>query len=175
VSKNKIIAAIALTAAFAANAQSNKVYGEVGVTSLTVTELGYTAKPSMVRGLIGQELNENFAIEGMLATGLSDGNFNVSGVNVGIKVDNAYGAYLKAKANPSNDLEVFARVGFNKMNITASALGYSASDSGSDTAIGAGLKFALAKDVKLAVDYMTYYQKNGIKATGYTVGLGFNF
>ena len=53
--------------------------------------------------------------------------------------------------------------------------GYSVSDTGGDTAYGLGLSYKLSETMSLNADYMRYYNKNSVKGTGFTVGLGMRF
>ena len=42
-------------------------------------------------------------------------------------------------------------------------------------AYGLGLSYKLSDKMSLNADYMSYYNKNDVKGTGFTVGLGIRF
>jgi opacity protein-like surface antigen len=189
------LAAIALTcltvsAAFAQKAPGG-VYGELGYTQVTIASANAAAptfKPSALRGIVGYEINRNFAVEGMLAFGIADGSADgtvtVNGVpgpgTVKVRLDTTYGVYAKAKAEVSPGLEVFGRLGFTKANysstITAAGVGSgSLSDSSDGPSWGLGASYAVSPTLAMNVDYMSYVDKNGLKATGPTFGVSFKF
>jgi len=56
-----------------------------------------------------------------------------------------------------------------------SSRGYAISDSGGDMAYGAGLSYRITDTTSLNADYMSYYNKDGVKGTGFTIGLGMRF
>lgn len=178
--KSKILIAglLATSVTFASAQSANNdpaLYGEIGYASLRVKDSGYSMSPTAIRGILGYSINKNLDVEGMLGFGVSKSTVNVSGTNVDVKVGNMVGVYLKPKVNLSNDVELFARLGYAKSGIEASARGTSISDSGSDTSYGLGVKFKVANNTSLVMDYMNYYDKDGIKATGFSVGMGFKF
>lgn len=176
--KSAVVAA-ALASALGAHAQAQSaaspVYGELGWTSVTYKESGYKLNPKMVRAIVGTDLNPNLSIEGMFGFGVADDNVTIQGVRVTGEINNAWGVFLKPKANIAPNLDVFARLGYVKTKVTASVPGYALSDSGGDTAYGAGLSYKLTETTSLNADYMSYYNKDGVKGTGFTIGLGMRF
>lgn len=158
-------------------AQSGGMYGEVGLTSVKVSSDGYSLTPRVLRGVVGYEVNPNFAIEGMVGFGVSDDTVTVSGFKVAGEVDHMIGLFVKPKVAVSPDLELFARAGFVRTKVTASLSGFglSASDSQSDVSYGVGLAYSISKGTSLNLDYMSYYNKDGVKANGVTLGVGFKF
>ena len=116
--------------------------------------------------------------------GSADGTVTVNGVpgpgTVKVRLDTTYGVYAKAKAEVSPGLEVFGRLGFTKANysstITAAGVGSgSLSDSSDGPSWGLGASYAVSPTLAVNVDYMSYVDKNGLKATGPTFGVSFKF
>lgn len=165
----------------------------------TYAELGYTqlksdgsAKPSALRGIIGYDFHPNVAVEGMLGFGIRGDNesesmatpLGVATATAKVKLSNMYGIYLKPKANVSDAVELFGRLGYThakfKADGTVSVPGFPAvsfSDSGSDGGVsyGAGVNFKFSPTAYVGVDYMRYYKKDDVKVDGITVGVGFRF
>ena len=176
----KLAIASALTlAAFSASAQ---MYGEVGVSAVTYEESFQGNKlkssPVAIRGIFGYEINPNFAVEGLVAFGMSDDDVKLNGNTVArsnFKVDNVFGIYAKPKVKLTPELEGFVRAGFAQSKGTASLNGQSSSASESGFSYGLGLNYALNKTTSLNVDYMSYLDKNESKATGFTFGVGYKF
>jgi outer membrane autotransporter protein len=176
----KLAIASALTlAAFSASAQ---MYGEVGVTSVKYEESFQGAKlkssPVAIRGVFGYEINPNFAVEGLVAFGMSDDDIKLNGNTIArsnFKVDNVIGIYAKPKVKLTPELEGFVRAGFAQSNGTASLNGQSSSASESGFSYGLGMSYALNKTTSINVDYMSYLDKNVSTATGFTFGVGYKF
>ena len=168
--------------ALAAVATQAQTYGEIGVTAVTYEEsvLGVNLKssPQALRAVIGYELNENVAIEGLVGFGMSDDGVKVAGTTVAgakFEVDNVVGLYVKGKTQLADGFEAFARAGIARAKGTASYLGVSESASESGFSYGFGVSYAFDKSTSLNFDYMSYLDKNSSKATGFTLGLGFKF
>jgi len=142
---------------------------------LSYKEAGYKADPGILRAVIGTEIHPNVNLEGMIGVGVTDGTTRVGNVTVTSQVDQFWGLYVRPKVMLSPDVELFGRVGYASSKITASVPGYALSDSGNSVSYGAGVSFKVAQNTSVVADYMSYYSKNGVKATGFTVGLGFKF
>lgn len=175
--KKLMAIAAALMAAGGVQAQTAlPVYAELGYVGLTYSENGVPdIKPGVLRMLVGVEVHPNVAIEGMLGAGVKDDTVRLSGIDVKAKVDSSYGFFIKPKINPTSDLTLFARLGYSNTRIKASAMGVSVSDSGGDASYGVGLSYAFTKNAFAAVDYMSYYNKDGVKIDGFSFGLGYKF
>jgi opacity protein-like surface antigen len=177
-----LLAAGAAQAQMARGAVGN-MYGELGYTSLKIEETGVSVKPGMLRGIVGFNLHENLAVEGMLGFGIRKDNSNTtfSGVPVNIESElrHMVGIYAKPKVMLGDAVELFGRLGYadTKIRSSASVAGFSASDSssGSDWSYGLGANFNIAPRAYVGVDYMRYYNKNDTKLDGVTVSVGYRF
>ncbi len=179
--KKYLIAAAVAVASMSSQAQ---VYGELGVT-FTNVEVdmggGYMAEssPTALRAILGYEINKNLALEGMLGFGLGDDSITVSGygsTSAKMKVDTVYGFYVKPKIELAPRFELFGRFGFADVSVKTSLSGYG-SETGSDSGVsyGVGATYHFDKKLSLSADYMNYLDKDGVTATGFTIGLGMKF
>jgi opacity protein-like surface antigen len=176
------IATLLFAAAAAnANAQSGPVanaspmYGELGYTWAKVTGGGASVKPGVLRGIIGYNVHPNLAVEGMLGLGITDDGQNIAGTNVDGKVEHSLGVYLKPKMNVTPALEVFARAGYASTRVKLESQSGSASTTKGDWSYGAGLTYSLGRATYAGLDYMRYYNKDGVKADGVTLSVGYRF
>lgn len=173
-STHALVALLAVMAVGAASAQTMKkdsgYYGEVGYTPISIGDSAITFKPKLARFIVGKDIHENLAIEGMYATTLSKD--SQQGVDVSAS---GYGIFLKPKMEIAKDTEAFARVGWSKTEVKASGLGGSTSGSESDVSYGLGVQTKFTKDVYGQVDYMNYYKKDGVTAKGFTLSVGTRF
>lgn len=179
--RNLRLAALALTCltvplAFAQKAPGG-LYGELGYTMVTVSPSDAPDfKPSILRAILGYQINSNFSVEGALGMGVSDGTATIQGHDVKLKLSSLYGIYAKAKTELAPGVEAFARAGYTKANSTFAVSGQAdTSDSSDGFSWGMGASYAVSPTVALSVDYMSYTNKDNIKATGPTFGVVFKF
>ena len=195
-----ICSAILALTCIGASAQSRNamsgMYIEADYTQANVkinqdASAGVTAdtkvKPSMYKFIVGAEVHPNLAIEGMLASGGSDNSttMNVNGTptNTSMKINSAYGVYLKPKFNVTNDLELFGRIGYNRFNLTGvqnyTSGGIAYTDTlkgnGNSVAYGIGVKYNITREWSAVVDYMQYLKKDDTTINGLSFGLAYNF
>lgn len=169
--------AMATLAAGTASVQAQGLYGEVGYTPLklesSVGGLDFSSSPSNVRGIIGFELNNNLAVEGMLGLNAQDSTVKVNGINSGVKaeVDNMVGVFVKPKIQVGPGLELFGRVGAARTQLSVGG----ETDSAASVAYGLGASFQLNDALSLNADYMTYHDKDDTTLRGVTVGVGYKF
>lgn len=168
--------ALLLTTGVQAQAtKSSPLYGEIGYTSLKYSGAGLSASPAALRGIVGYGLHPNFAVEGMLGFGVKNDTINVAGTSVEVKLQHMYGAYVKARANPTPELELFARLGYAEARTKGTAAGVAVTSTDGDVSYGAGLNYKFTPSVYVGADYMIYYSKSGEKHKGFTLGLGMSF
>lgn len=143
-------------------------YAELGYSDLDLkVNAGETSTPKIVRVTVGKELHKYLAIEGMYATTASrDGKATYSGEYTG------YGLMLKPKMALTDSTELFARLGWSRSDITASAAG---ATTGSDVLSGAGIQTKFTPTVYGQIDYTNYFHRSGVKAQGWGISLGMNF
>ena len=170
-------------AQMARSATTGTAYGELGYTQLKVDDSGTSVKPGMLRGIVGYNLGDNLAVEGLLGFGVRKDSTTTTFAGVPLRVEgdvrHMFGAYIKPKVMIGNAFELFGRLGYaeTRLHATASVPGASAtsSDSGSDWSYGLGGNFNIAPRAYVGVDYMRYYKKNDTKIDGVTVSVGYRF
>lgn len=175
--KKTLVFAAALLAFGGAYAQKSTlpVYGEVGYSFIKIEDESDDIKLGALRGIAGIEVHPNVALEGMIGFGVKDENINILGTDVKVKLERFYGLYVKPKLKVTNELELFARLGYAHSKVKASALGTSSSDSEGDASYGVGASYSFSPRAYGTIDYMSYYNKDGVKANGVTLGVGFRF
>lgn len=163
-------------------AQAQSVYGELGYSalsaSLKVPVLGLSVKsePAMARAMIGISPFAGLGVEGMIGTGVNDdrlrGRSEFEGaVNSRVKVNEFLGVYLASRLR-LGPVELFGRAGVAETKLRFEGLG---SASGSDFSYGGGLRLLPTDRLTISVDYMNYFNKDGVKIDGYTLSVGLKF
>lgn len=163
-------AAATLLVGVAAHAQQaptgSPLYGELGYSWTQIHSNGAKATPGAVRGIIGYDLHPNLAVEGMLESGTKQDTDN----GVSAKIKSSYGLFLKPKYDIGNT-EVFARAGWDRTNVNLST----GDVSSNNFAYGVGVQYNITPRVNVGLDYMRLADKNGVRADGVTLGVGYHF
>ncbi|TBW50777.1 porin family protein [Marinobacter halodurans] len=128
---------------------------------------------------LGAQINPYLAGELRVGSGITDDSTTIYGVDASLEIKNLFGGYLKAGI-PTGTLVypyVVAGVSRAEVEVTASSGYYqvSNSDSGSDISYGAGVNLDIADNFAANVEYMQYYDKDGIDISGISFGGQFKF
>jgi len=176
----KALAGVSIAlAAVAAQAQT---YGEVGLVAGGHEKdmAGATRKssPNALRAVVGREVSDKLAVEGLLGLGLGRASEKVAGVKIPgaeLKWDTILGVYLKGKVNVASGLDAFARAGLVRAEATETVSGAKTSSRDSGFSYGFGVSYGLNKSTSLNFDYTSYLDKSAVKTTGFTLGVGYKF
>ncbi len=164
-------AAIATLALAAAGAQA-QLYGELGYSAVNVDGAGADIDLGAITGVVGYGVHPNLAIEGMLALGVKDDKIGAAKV----ELEHSYGIFAKPRVMLSPNFELFGRVGYVESKLKASAPGYSSlTDTDGDWAYGLGANYYFDKNTYLGANYLRFYDKDGVTADGFTIGVGMKF
>ena len=182
-SKMRLAALIALVSS-SAIAQQSPVSAEVGYTmlstKLSASGITLSSDPTMLRLLLGTELNENLDLEGMVGLASSGDDVKVNGISLSslvsnsFKVKSAYGVFIRPKTMLNDQLELFGRLGYSKLKYNMSVASLNLSDSESGMSFGVGASYKLSDTAKLTVDY-TSYVSDVADTDGITFGLRYSF
>lgn len=164
-------AAIAALAFAAAGAQA-QLYGELGYSAVKVDGAGANIDLGALTGVIGYGVHPNLAVEGMLAFGVNDDRIGAAKV----ELEHSYGLFAKPRVMLSPNFELFGRLGYVESKLKTSAPGYqSLSDTDGDWAYGVGANYYFDRNSYLGANYLQFYDKDGVKADGFTIGVGMKF
>lgn len=158
-----------------------KMYAEIGYASIGLKATDGTdsvkSAPGALTGIFGYQVHPNLAVEGFLGFGLTKDGVDLNGAATGAdsKINNAYGVFVKPSVMVSDSVELFARAGVVRTKITLSGGGISASDTDTDAAYGVGLNYSLSKTSYIQGNWMSYYNKDGVKASGFALAYGMRF
>lgn len=162
----------ALVSSVAYSQEDNKMYLEVGYARAKLEASGLFSENVGVGAVrFGYNFTPNFAAELFAAAGLDSA--DVGGVSV--KVDSAYGFYLKGKVAVGSGVELFVKPGYVHARLKASAGGQSVSDSDDSFSWAVGGQYNFTDKVYGQIDYASYYDKSGLKVSGPSISVGFKF
>ena len=165
-----IAAAAALLLAGNAQAQSAPAwYGELGYTFLKIDAGGTSFRPGAIRGLLGYAFHPMFAVEGMLAGGVSDDTKNTP-VPVTLKMNSMYGIFVRPRY-VYQTFEGFARIGWAHTDVDFRNV----SDSDSDFAWGLGANWYFDPRMYVGADWMRYSNQSNHHVDGLTFSFGYRW
>jgi len=163
---SRVLASLILVAtAGVASAQTaaKEFYVEGGLLGLKFEDSTHSKTPLLARLIVGKEINQNLAAEGMVGVTLSKDQ-DLSATTVG--------AFLKPKFEVAKDVEVFGRIGATHTGTKYNTGSYSTTRA----AYGFGVQMQINKDVYGQVDYMHYAKDDvGTNARGFTLSVGTRF
>ena len=177
--KSLLACAGACGALASAGAHAEGFYTELGYASIKVgsSSAGFSATVGDAALRVGYMFTKNFGAEVFGATGVTSGDVCCVGPSVpaSIKIDSAYGAYLKGQFEVAPSFELFAKAGWVNATAKASALGISASTSDSSFSYAIGVQWLITRNWYAQADYASYYDKSGDTAKGPSVSVGYRF
>lgn len=199
--KTILIATAATGLAAAAHAQDSGFYVEGGYQYLEIEPQGADSgvDTNAIAARTGYRFNNVFSLEGELATGIDDGEFDynvdeddfnfddnddgdlddIIAASGDIGLNYLVGLYGKAEVPLTERLGAYARAGYAYVDLDASigtpgGQTINVEDSADGPAFGAGLDFDLTENMYLKGDY-TYYSFEDTDTSGVMLGIGYKF
>jgi hypothetical protein len=87
----------------------------------------------------------------------------------------AIGVFNKPGVKVTENVELFARLGYLRTKLELSAGGMSVSDSDTGAAYGLGVNLNLTKTSYVQANWMSYYKEDGLKAQGVALAYGVRY
>jgi opacity protein-like surface antigen len=174
--KNKFAAVLlGLAVVTGAHAQESFYAGGL-LTRIDYSEDGLDAKPTAIGFNVGAKINQNFAVEGRVSTGLSDDSVQVLGViPADVKVKSLFGIYGKGILPLSDTASIYGLLGYSRVKLGIEGNGFDDSASDSDVSYGVGAEFALTNTTSLAIEWAQLLKVDDAKVSGLTLGVSFKF
>ncbi|MDP2261293.1 MAG: outer membrane beta-barrel protein [Caulobacter sp.] len=147
-------AACALLAAPAVASAETNWYADIGYTSVNVEELDANLGLGQIR--VGALFTPNLGIEGELALGLSDDTVDFLGTPVKVEMTSLAAGYVVLNWPVSDRIDIFMRAGYATFEVEADAGGGAVSESGSDSAVGFGVKGFFTENDGVRADWTNY-------------------
>ena len=134
-----------------------------------------------IYGRLGLGVNEHLSFEGRVGLGAIDDEVTVNFTNksgrtfsseLGVKLDAFFGGYIRVGTQASKDFYPYVIVGITQLARTYTLVNDDTiSESDSSSSFGVGFDFGHTESGGFNVEYMNYYDANGISVTGFSFGL----
>jgi outer membrane immunogenic protein len=185
--KKIILSTLASATLISSNAFANELYIGAGIAQLNFeaeessvsVDFGDTVTGSII---LGANITENFGIEGMLATSITDAEQTFADtLKTEMSINYAAALYAVGKVNISPEFQLYGKLGYIKadfdISLTNLNSGQKVSESGdeSDFSYGAGISYAISQTMALRGEYMSYFDKDGLTTDGFGIGLTSTF
>ena len=147
------------------------LYAGLNYTFLDVEDDGLDADLGTLSGKVGVMATPFLGFEARAGFGVDDD--EVRGVE--LSVDNFYGGYATPNLANESPVTPYAVVGFTRVEAEAKYRGVSVSDDDSDLSYGIGAHVKFAPNLSGNLEYMRYYDDDGLTLDGLGLGLQVNF
>jgi hypothetical protein len=174
----KLVVGLALCSG-AGHALATDYYFDAAATRINFSEPGHAQNPTVLRVAIGTHISDHWALEAMAGVGSGSSSAYYQSVYASYKVNSISGLYLKTQTQAGESSEVYAKLGYATIQTTttASSGGWTSSlshtSSGLSYAVGA--TYHVNKKNHLFVDFTSYDNNAGIKLSGPSIGMSFDF
>lgn len=153
-------------------------YIEAGYGLVHLQDTGASATPGVAIVRYGFQMNPNFAIEADgVATARSATLYAFNGLYeqaVDVSVSGG-GVFLKGSVDPAPGVQLFAKVGVVDARVTVAADGAWATERSTSASYGVGAHINVGTSAYLQLDYVSYYDKDGVQARGPALSIGYKF
>lgn len=170
----KLILATALLlplSAMSMTLDKSRLYMGGSYSNIDYQQQGVTFDLSTVSVVGGYRVNRFVAVEGRLGRGQSKGNFAGAVFEVDRYVSaNIVGTYPLGDEN----FRLYGTVGYNDLEVTAQGGGIRVSESGDSAAYGLGISYVVGP-LEYRIGYENFYDKDNVKADGYTITVNYTF
>ena len=170
----KIVLATALLlplSAMSMTLDKSRLYIGGSYSNIDYQEQGITFDLSTISVVGGYRVNRFVALEGRLGRGQSKGNFAGTVIEVDRYVGlNFVGTYPLGDEN----FRLYGSLGYNDIELTGQGVGGRASVAGDSVNYGLGISYVVGP-LEYRIGYENFYDKDSIKADGYTITVNYTF
>lgn len=130
--------------------------------------------PSSLELVASYRLHPNLDIQGNLGLGLSEDNKNSGLLNIGVKVENYAGIYLKPNYDFGNH-SLYALLGYATTSIERTFLNLAYDESMSGLSYGVGASFGIDDTSSITAEWRQQFDDNRFDLSGFVVGYSHTF
>lgn len=183
---------LAIAASVASAQEGISFYGEAGYTfgEVEIADAD-SANVGLLGVTLGANVHEYLAVEVMFAGGVADDDIDLSlddgwiEGEANIEVKNTYGVFLKPKVNLTEELEIFAKIGWvqSELSLDADLVDYyweesysiSESDSDDSFAYAVGAQYSFLPNAYVSASYVSLYDDDDVELSGWNLSVGMKF
>lgn len=129
----------------------------------------------VVYATLGGQVHENIAVEVRAGLAAGEDTAYVFGTPVDVELSQLVGANIRLGAPVTETIYPYVMLGYNRVELEASAFGSSFDETESDVAYGLGARFMVAERISITAEYALIYDKDGEEIDGFSVGIANHF
>jgi hypothetical protein len=132
------------------------------------SDVTFTPSAIMLKG--GYDLQEFLALEFRVGTGITKGKREILGAQRTLKVNSAYGGYLKLQTG-NKKINPYLMVGFTKAELKTSNTVTTAKDDDDGASYGFGIEGPLSDSTYFNLEFMRYFDEDSVTIDAISFGL----
>ncbi|NVJ50006.1 MAG: porin family protein [Gammaproteobacteria bacterium] len=121
------------------------------------------------------QLNDNFSLNGRFGVGVYDDDVDGMTPEAELSIDYLVSAYARFDLMPNEDFNVFATLGFNRVDFTLSSDLGNAGETESGLGYGLGAAYQFSEDYGVYLAYEQMLDDDDIEMQSYTLGFSLKF
>lgn len=150
--------------------QAEGLFGTFGGSLVTHEDSAGDVKPINVLARLGYDFNENFALVGEANFTLVSDDF--AGVDFDVNIFSAFG---QVSLPVSDTAKVYGLLGFSNVELEGDVGGLVLTVDDDDTSYGFGVEFGTTEVGAITIDWIQYYDDDGVDTSGFNLGYKFHF
>lgn len=164
--------ALALITAGSAMAADPYVGGSALFVDAEYADINDEASLTGITGRLGTMLNDNIGGEVRVSLGVGDDSISSGIFKTDVELNSLIGGYMRAGAPVGQNFFPYAVLGFTRTELDYSNDFFgNDSDSETDVSWGFGADMSLDRKISLNVEYMNYFDKDGVELSGFSIGI----
>lgn len=130
------------------------------------------ASLKLIVGRLGMEFSETISGELRAGFGVQNDTIEQQSIEVDLDWKQLLGGYVRGSFAASDSLFYpYVVLGYSQVELEVSALGETVDDDETDFSYGIGGDLALGDTMKINLEYMNYFDKDGLQIDGFAFGL----
>lgn len=167
---------IAIFLAGFAHAEGGYYGGNISFLDYSEPEVDISASVTAITGRLGTHFNENVSGELRVGFGVDDDTVSFDGLEADLELESLYGVYIRGGIPVTENIYPYAILGYSRGELKATVAGFgSNSESETDTSFGLGVDVDVIQGVTINLEYMNYFDKDGVEVDSLSIGLAKTF
>lgn len=151
--------------------------GNISFLDYSETNVDISASVTAITGRLGTHFNENVSGELRVGFGVDDDTVSFDdGLEADLELESLYGVYIRGGIPVTENIYPYVILGYSRGELKATVAGFgSNSESETDTSFGLGVDVDVIQELTINLEYMNYFDKDGVEVDSVSIGLAKTF